>query len=142
MAVQQDPTQQYRALRVQLRDELTAIEVELETLTKRREELKQLLYGEVIVEITHAPAPTRRTRKPAQKTVTQKGTKRTAKVDPNIDRLVGYLKNNPGASRQNLKELFGNKLSDNELTNLIHRLSRRGIIKAEGVKRHATWQLA
>lgn len=118
----QDPIQQYLKYRTQLQEELTRLKQQISLLTARQEELQDVLAGGPIDE--------------------SEAVVETELVGTTEELLLDYLEKNQNATRVDLTDFFSGTLDARQLTNLLSRLSKRGVIANKGTKRNSRWHLA
>ena len=56
-----------------------------------------------------------------------------------VDKLITYLRQNPGSSRQDIREHFNGDISEDEMSRLFDRSRRSGLILNRGNKRFPQW---
>lgn len=156
-AKQQTPIEQFLAIKEDLIKDLMNVEIEMdnaravfdeqmEDLTKRKDELRGALFGEVeigIAKVTNeapAPKPVSATRKAAKKTAAKRrATKKTTtasvpkKTDAgsNVERVLTAIHANPGANKQTLRGLLP-ELSENQLKAALGACSKKHFIENRG----------
>lgn len=136
--------QQFMEMASKFRDELAHLDKIMDEARVRRSELLTLLYGEgetpeapvleAAAPVLEKPKP-KRTKKPTPRKMTSR-----EQMAANVDRLVSFIRQNPGVGRKEINALFeSDNLSLDQLRRIVESAKKRGLIASEGKSRSAKW---
>lgn len=125
--------ERYIALRTEIKTEVADIDAQIfglqnqiNNLEQRKKELVKVLNDDDI---------------PAVDVSTEKSEAVASEnsENPTVDTLLSYLRQNPGSSRQNIREHFNGDITEKQMSQLFERCRKRGLILNRGNTRNARW---